>query len=474
MTKKPARPSLPTRGSTKSTAPLSNPLSESNAKRVKRMAIEEALRRFHPELADKLWRINAHDHQVEPAGDWTTWLIIGGRGAGKTRAGAEWVRAAVAGDGVEMAANDDTPKASPKNSIALVAETYADAREIMIEGPSGICAVAAQADRPSYEASRRRLVWPNGAVAYAFSAEDPDGIRGYQFDAAWSDELCKWRYPEATWSNLQLALRLGDKPRQIATTTPRPMALLKRLIAAATTIVTRASTYENRAHLSPAFFTEIAALYEGTALGRQELMGEIVDDIAGALWTWSLIEASRISAAPALDRIVVAVDPPATSGPDADECGIVVAGVALCGDGDTAFVLADYSAAGLSPRQWAEKTLAAYRDFEADRIVVEVNQGGDMAKAVIAQVDASAPIAGVYATRGKRLRAEPVAALYEQGRVRHVGAFPKLEDQMAAYIGQSAGHGRGKSPDRLDALVWAITELMLKPAAPRPGVKRLN
>lgn len=251
----------------------------------------------------------------------------------------------------------------------------------MIEGPSGIRAVATDADRPAYEASRRRLVWPSGAVAYAFSAEDPDGIRGYQFDAAWSDELCKWRYPEKTWSNLQLALRLGDKPRQIATTTPRPMALLKRLIAAKTSAVTRASTYENRAHLSDAFFTEIAALYEGTALGRQELLGEMIDDIAGALWTWNLIEAARIGAAPPLSRVVVAVDPPATSGPDADECGIVIAGVALSGEIKTAFVLADWSAAGLSPRQWAEKTVAAYHEFEADRIVVEVNQGGDMAKA---------------------------------------------------------------------------------------------
>lgn len=322
-----------------------------------------------------MWRINAHDHQREPHGDWTTWLIIGGRGAGKTRAGAEWVRAAVAGG-----SNDNTASRS-RRSIALVAETYADAREVMIEGPSGIRAVATDADRPAYEASRRRLVWPSGAVAYAFSAEDPDGIRGYQFDAAWSDELCKWRYPEKTWSNLQLALRLGDKPRQIATTTPRPMALLKRLIAAKTSAVTRASTYENRAHLSDAFFTEIAALYEGTALGRQELLGEMIDDIAGALWTWNLIEAARIGAAPPLSRVVVAVDPPATSGPDADECGIVIAGVALSGEIKTAFVLADWSAAGLSPRQWAEKTVAAYHEFEADRIVVEVNQGGDMAKA---------------------------------------------------------------------------------------------
>lgn len=424
------------------------------------------MRELRAEAAALLWRENAHDHQKEPDGDWTTWLLIGGRGAGKTRAGAEWIRhiahAHIANDNRNVAAI--APAA-----IALVAETYADAREVMIEGPSGIRAVSAPGSVPTFEASRRRLVWPDGAVAYAFSAEDPDGIRGYQFSAAWSDELCKWRYAEETWSNLQLALRLGEKPRQIATTTPRPLALLKRLMKASTTEVRRATTYDNRAHLSEAFFTEIAALYEGTALGRQELLGELVDDVAGALWTWTMIEASRISAAPDLDRIVVAVDPPATGGANADECGIVVAGVAYCGDALTAFVLADRSAAGLSPRQWAERTAAAFHEFSADRVVVEVNQGGDMAKAVIAQVDATVPIRGVHATRGKRLRAEPVAALYEQGRVRHVGAFPTLEDQMATYTGEGS-----KSPDRLDALVWAIADLMLSPKAPRPGVKKLS
>ena len=414
-----------------------------------------------PSAAAKIWALHAHDHQCEPDGDWTTWLILGGRGAGKTRAGAEWIRKMVH----EGAANEN----SPARAIALVAETYADAREVMIEGPSGIRAIEFEAERPVYETSRRRLVWPSGAVAYCFSAEDPDGLRGYQFDAAWSDELCKWRYPEATWSNLQLALRLGDRPRQMVTTTPRPMALLKRIMDSPTSRVARASTYDNAENLADAFFSEIAAQYEGTALGRQELMGEIINDIAGALWTWNLIEAARVTAAPNLSRIVVAIDPPATTSRHADECGIVVAGVALCGGVETAFVLADWSAAGLSPKGWAERAIAAYHEFEADRIVVEVNQGGDMAKAVIAQIDPAAPIAGVYATRGKRLRAEPVAALYEQGHVRHVGAFPKLEDQMTNYTG--AG---GASPDRLDALVWALTELMLKPKAPTPGVRMLN
>ena len=427
------------------------------------------MRHEFPDYAAYDWSLCRLPHQCPPHGDWTTWLVLGGRGAGKTRAGAEWVRAMVGGDAGAGETHDSAGPARAARAVALVAETYADAREVMIEGPSGIRAVAAPLDRPDYEASRRRLVWPNGAVAYAFSAEDPDGIRGYQFDAAWSDELCKWRYPEATWSNLQLALRLGERPRQIATTTPRPMGLLKRLMAAKTTALTRATTYDNRANLSDAFFSEIAALYEGSALGRQELMGEMVDDVAGALWTWSMVEAARIAAAPPLARVVIAVDPPATGGPDADECGLVAAGLGDSGDARVAYVLADRSAGGLSPRQWAEKTIAAYHEFEADRIVVEVNQGGDMARAVIAQVDPAAPVAGVYATRGKRLRAEPVAALYEQGRVRHVGAFPALEDQMTSYTGEG-----GKSPDRLDALVWALTELMLKPAAPRPGVRRLS
>lgn len=380
---------------------------------------------------------------------------MGGRGAGKTRAGAEWIRARA-----EMRL---------ARSIALIAESYADAREIMIEGGSGLRAVAHESERPHYEASRRRLVWPNDAVAYCFSAEDPDGIRGFQFDTAWSDELCKWRYPEETWSNLQLALRLGDQPRQIVTTTPRPMALLKRLAAAKTTGCSHASTYANAANLSAAFFTEIAAQYEGTALGRQELMGEIIDHVEGALWSWGLIEAARIALAPPLARIVVAVDPPAGMGPEADECGIVVAGVDGEGESAVAYVLADWSLRG-SPRAWAERAVAAYAEFEADRIVVEVNQGGEMARAVIAQVDPSAPVRDVRAMVGKRLRAEPVAALYERGRVRHVGAFSALEDQMTSFTGEAGA----RSPDRLDALVWALWDLMLRRRSAAPHVRRLG
>ena len=381
---------------------------------------------------------------------------MGGRGAGKTRAGAEWIRSLA--------------EQRLARSIALVAESYADAREIMIEGGSGLRAIAHESERPSYEASRRRLVWPQaGAVAHCFSAEDPDGIRGFEFDAAWSDEVCKWRYPEETWSNLQLALRLGSRPRQVVTTTPRPMALLKRLLAAGTTARTGASTYANAENLSSVFFSEIAAHYEGTALGRQELLGEIVEDVEGALWTWAMIEAARISLAPPLSRIVVAVDPPATSGPGADECGIIVAGVDGEGETAIAYVLADWSLKA-SPRLWAERAVAAYGEFEADRIVVEVNQGGEMARAVIAQVDPSAPVRDVRAFAGKRLRAEPVAALYERGRVRHVGAFRALEDQMTGFTGEKTA----KSPDRLDALVWALSDLMLRKGSVAPHIRRIG
>ena len=411
------------------------------------------------EEADHDWNTLGRDDQKPPPDHWrwTTWLVMGGRGAGKTRTGAEWVRRIVA-----LFAQGYRAR------IALVAESYADAREVMIEGPSGIRAVEKRCDRPDYIASRRMLQWPSGAEAYCFSAEDPEGLRGFQFDAAWADEVCKWRYPEETWSNLQLALRVGANPRQTVTTTPRPMALLKRLMKGETTVLTQASSFENKENLSEAFFTEVVAVYAGTKLARQELHGELIEDIDGALWIWDMVEAARISAAPELDRIVVAIDPPATAGPDADECGIVVAGAAEAFNGKTGFVLADRSAGGLSPRQWAERAVAAYHEFEADRIVVEVNQGGDMVRAIIGQVDPSVPVREVRACRGKRLRAEPVASLYERGLVRHVGAFSALEDQMTSFTGE-----RGKSPDRLDALVWALTELLLQKPAPEPSVRRL-
>ena len=394
------------------------------------------------------WALWARDDQYPPEGDWTLWLILGGRGAGKTRAGAEWVRGVAAGR---------PPFARvPAGRIALVGETYADVRDVMIEGVSGLLAVHPRGGRPTWRPTRRRLEWPNGAVAQAFSAEDPEGLRGPQFDAAWADEVGKWRYAEATWDMLQFGLRLGDNPRQVATTTPRPTPLLKRLIGEAGTVVTRAATAANAANLAEAFLTRIVGRYAGTRLGRQELEGELIDDRPDALWRREAIEAGRMTAAPELTRIVVAVDPPATSGPAADACGIVAAGLGTDGRG---YVLADRSARGLRPAEWAGRAVRTVREFEADALVVEVNQGGEMAAAVIGEVDGSVPVTSVRASRGKWVRAEPVAALYEQDRVRHVGALPELEDELCDF--GPGGLSSGRSPDRLDALVWAVTALML-------------
>lgn len=422
-----------------------------------RLAAEIACERGHQHA----WSRHAHAYQRPPDNaEWTVWLLLGGRGAGKTRAGAEWVRHFI---------SEQTVPAR----IALVSETYADGREVMIDGQSGLAHIGDHSRRPVYEPSRRRLVWPNGSIGYVFSSEDPDGLRGHQFHAAWSDELCKWKHPEETWSNLQLAMRLGARPLQAVTTTPRPTALLKRLLGAKGTATTRATTYDNAKHLSRAFLDEIAAVYEGTALGRQELLGELIEDVAGALWTRAMIETCRIGAPQGfhstLDRIVVAVDPPVTSGDNADECGIIVAGVLNGAAGATAFILADRSVGGLSPRGWAERAIAAYHEFLADRIVVETNQGGEMAREIIRQIDPSVAVRDVRASRGKRLRAEPVAALYEQGRVRHAGAFALLEDQMTTFTGDGAP-APSRSPDRLDALVWAVTDLLLR----RDGAPRIN
>jgi phage terminase large subunit-like protein len=337
----------------------------------------------------------------------------------------------------------------------------------MVEGISGILRTSPRAQRPAWISSRRRLEWPNGAVAHAFSAEDPDSLRGPQFDAAWCDELAKWRYVEETFDMLQFGLRLGVAPRQLITTTPRPLTLIKRLMADARTRVTRAPTQANRAFLSPAFFDAVVERYAGTRLGRQEIDGEIVDDRPDALWSRALIESCRVGQAPALARIVVAVDPPAAAHKRADACGIVAAGRDEEG---RVFVLADETVAGLSPIGWAAKAVGLWRRLCADALVVEVNQGGDMVRTVIAQADASVPVQPVHARRGKYVRAEPVAALYEQGRVKHAGAFPALEDEMCDF--GLDGLSSGRSPDRLDALVWAVTALTFA-ERPGPRIRRL-
>jgi phage terminase large subunit-like protein len=406
-----------------------------------------------------IWLESSHRHQWPPPGDWNTWLILGGRGSGKTRSGAEWVKANVFGM---------LPYATKRaRRIALVGESEHDVREVMIEGVSGLLAIHGPGERPKWVSSRRRLEWDNGAVAYAFSAEDPESLRGPQFDAAWCDELAKWRYAEKTFDMLQFGLRLGQRPRQLITTTPRPISLLKRLIADPQTAVTRAATHANKDNLAPAFIDTVLARYAGTRLGRQEIDGEIVDDRPDALWSRALIESCRVGQAPALARIVVAVDPPAAAHKRADACGIVAAGRDEEG---RVFVLADETVAGLSPIGWAGKAVALWRRLAADALVVEVNQGGDMVRTVIAQADASVPVQPVHARRGKYVRAEPVAALYEQGRVKHAGAFPALEDEMCDF--GLDGLSSGRSPDRLDALVWAVTALTFA-ERPGPRIRRL-
>jgi phage terminase large subunit-like protein len=393
----------------------------------------------------------AHPHQEHAetgndGGPWTTWLILGGRGAGKTRAGAEWVRA--------QALGLPPYAARPLGRLALVGESERDARDVMIEGPSGLLAVSPRRERPIWTPSRRRLDWTNGAVAHVFSAEDPDSLRGPQFEAAWCDELAKWRHAEAAFDMLQFGLRLGERPRQLVTTTPRPTLLIRRLVADAGTRVTRAATDANRDFLSPVFFDQVIARYAGTLLGRQEILGEIIAERPDALWSRAAIEAGRVAAAPSLARIVVGVDPPATAKPGADACGIVAAGAAVDG---TIYVLDDGSVSGLAPAGWGAKAVALYHALAADALVVEVNMGGAMVKAVLGQIDGSVAVTEVVATRGKWLRAEPVASLYGQGRVRHAGTFPELEDEMCDF--GADGLSAGRSPDRLDALVWAVTAL---------------
>jgi predicted phage terminase large subunit-like protein len=388
------------------------------------------------------WREWARDAQKPPPGDWRVWLLLAGRGFGKTRTGAEMVRSLV---GQHRARH-----------VALVGPTVADVRDVMVEGESGLLAIAAPWDRPDYEPSKRRLTWENGAIATAYSADEPERLRGPQHDFAWCDELAAWRYPEA-WDMLMFGLRLGDNPRAVVTTTPRPSKLIKALVADPKVAVTRGTTYENWKYLAPAFLDQIVRRYEGTRLGRQELDAEILEDVPGALWNRAEIEVARVSVLPELTRVVVAIDPAAGSGEHADETGIILAGKDADGFG---YVLADLSG-HYTPPEWARAAIAAYRTHGADRIVAEVNNGGDMVEATLRVVDASVPFTAVHASRGKVTRAEPVAALYEQGRVRHLGAFPVLEDQMCAFAHDFDRAAAGYSPDRVDALVWAFTELLI-------------
>ena len=414
-----------------------------------------------------LFEFWAHPHQLPPGGEWRSWVVLGGRGAGKTRAGSEWVRAQVEG-------------AKPLDKgvcrrLALIGETYDQVREVMIYGDSGIMNCSPPDRKPKYVATRRTLVWPNGAEAMVFSAQDPEALRGPQFDGAWADELAKWKKGQDVWDMLQFGLRLGEAPRVCVTTTPRNVLVLKQLLELPSTVSTHAPTEANRAHLAATFLAEVRARYEGQSLGLQELDGVLLDQVDGALWTRGMLDGARAGRMPEMDRVVVAVDPPSGSGARADACGIIVAGLVDSDDPRErrAYVMEDASVQGQSPTGWATAAIEAAARWRADRVVAEVNQGGAMVETTLRQIDPYVPYKAVHASQGKSLRAEPVAALYEQGRVKHSVGLAELEAQMCMMTPE--GYLGSGSPDRVDALVWAVAELMLgvRPVKRAPQVRVL-
>ena len=392
------------------------------------------------------WPFWARPDQLAPEGDWTTWLLLAGRGFGKTRCGAEWVI--------------DKAEKNPGCLIALVGETAADARKVMVEGDSGILSISRPDFMPTYAPTNRQLVWPNGSVALTYNATQPDQLRGPQHHFAWSDEIAKWQYMQDSWDQLQFGLRLGKSPQQVVTTTPRPLPLIRKLVADPDTVVTRGRTMDNAANLAANFLRKIEETYGGSRLGRQELEGEILDDIPGALWSREAIDTNRRTEVPKdLLKVIVAVDPATSNEEGSDEHGIVVVGIARDDDGyKRGYILEDASLKG-SPEDWSRKAVAMYRKWEADKIVAEKNQGGDMVASVIKAVDRNVPIKLVHASRGKVIRAEPISALYEQNRVHHVGRFDKLEDQMCTFSADNIRANGMGSPDRVDALVWGLTEV---------------
>lgn len=400
-------------------------------------------------------------HQLPPEGDWRIWCVMGGRGAGKTRAGAEWVRGLVEG-----ARPTD---AGAYRRVALISETIDQAREVMVFGESGILACSPPDRRPKWIASRKMLEWPNGAIAQIFSGNEPEALRGPQFDAAWVDEFAKWKKAEESWDMLQFGLRLGDAPKVMITTTPRNVPILKSILAKPETVTTHATSHANRAHLAPDFIAALEARYHGSFLGRQELMGEFVQETEGALWTQSVLDKQRGQPRASLDRVIVAIDPPASHHKNSDECGIIVAGIenSQSGfDGARVYILSDLSLSMAKPEDWAARAIAAYYEYEADAIMAEVNQGGNMVEAILRQVDPTVHYKPLRALQGKTARAEPVSALYAQGKVFHAGVFDELESQLLLMAVN--GYQGGKSPDRVDALVWAVTELLVTPFARLP------
>jgi phage terminase large subunit-like protein len=404
------------------------------------------------------WSFRARGSQVAPKGDWTTWVFLAGRGSGKTRAGAEWVRERVK---------------QGYRRVGLIAPTAGDARDVMVEGESGLLSVCWPKDRthagedmgrPLYEPSKRRATWANGALATLYSADEPERLRGPQHDTIWADELAAWRYCRDTWDMAAFGLRLGDDPKAMVTTTPKPISVLREILAEQGTVISRGSTFDNRANLAKPFFEKIVTKYMGTRLGRQELHAEMLEESEGALWKRSSLEACARPAPDSLGRIVVAIDPAITAKVESNETGIIVAGreTSSLGHG---YVLADCSGR-MSPGEWGGRAISAYHQFGADRIVAEGNQGGDMVRHTIHTIDPNIPVRIVHAHRGKAARAEPVAALYEQGRIHHAGSLPELEDQLVTWEPLSGM----ESPDRLDALVWALTDLFLTGA----GIRRVG
>jgi predicted phage terminase large subunit-like protein len=399
-------------------------------------------------LAEGTWRSRARPSQLPPPGDWNGWAVVAGRGFGKS-----WV-----------GANYTNEIAESVGRIALIGATAADVRDTMVEGESGILRTAPSWFRPIYEPSKRRLEWPNGATATLFSSEEPDRLRGPQFAFGWLDEFAAWQNIQSTWDMFSFGLRLGQQPRWLVTTTPRAVKLVKEILARDDVVVTSGSTFENAANLAPPFLEAIRRRYEGTRLGRQEIHAELLSDTPGALWQQEWLDRDRAKSLPfdGWQRVVVAIDPAVTSGEDADETGIIVAAIDHAGQG---YVLEDASGK-YAPHEWAAKAIALYRKHSADRIVAEKNNGGDMVEATIRSVDPNVSFKAVHASRGKVTRAEPISALYEQGKVHHIGVFQALEDQLCAFTSDFNRSTAGYSPDRLDAMVWALSELMLERQGP--------
>lgn len=404
------------------------------------------------------WNVWARPQQLAPDGNWSTWLVMAGRGFGKTRAGAEWVRFIVESD--------------KDARFALVGANFAEVRSVMVEGDSGLLSVTHPADRPQWEPSLKRLRWKNGAEGYLYSAAEPEGLRGPQHSHAWCDEIAKWinnaGQAVSAWDNLKMGLRLGSRPQVVATTTPRPVHLLQKLVKDKTVVTTRGRTDDNDLNLPEAFLTAMKVDYANTRLGRQELEGELIEDRNDGLWSRTLLETCRVSDVPSLVRIIVAVDPPVSA--TGDTCGIIVAAKGL---DERAYILADCSVEKASPEKWARAVARASSSWEADRVVAEANQGGAMVKSVLLAADISLPVKLVHASRGKVARAEPIAALYENGRVLHSQAFPRLEDELCGLLLGGSYVGPGRSPDCADALVWALTDLMLGRSY-KPSVRNLN